>query len=138
MVFAFGVSLILVKVIDHAMGFTTDAQRRTEGLDRTEHGEVGFDLGLALESVPGSAGHEPRPASVPPNGEQRFTVVVEGADNGELMHAWSELCQAGTRRRRAGVQGRLSLHDHGAGQPLPLPRRRSGHVCAKACSCCSQ
>jgi ammonium transporter, Amt family len=34
---------------------------------------------------------------VPPDGQQRFTVVVEGAKNGDLIHAWSNLCQAGPR-----------------------------------------
>ncbi len=33
-----------------------------EGLDRTEHGEVGFDFGLAMESVSTHATAEPRPA----------------------------------------------------------------------------
>jgi hypothetical protein len=93
--FALGVSLILVKVIDLLMGFTADARDEVEGLDRSEHGEVGFDLGLALEAVPETPVHEPRPALVPPNGQKRFTVVVEGADTGELMHLWSGLCQAG-------------------------------------------
>ena len=27
---------------------------------------------------------------------QRFSVVVDGVQNGELMHAWSELCQPGS------------------------------------------
>jgi ammonium transporter len=94
-VFALGMSLILVKVIDQLMGFTVDAKEETEGLDRIEHGEVGFDLGLALESVPEVPAHEPRPALVPPNGQKRFTVVVEGADAAELKKTWSELCGAG-------------------------------------------
>jgi hypothetical protein len=57
---------------------------------------VGFDfgpsVGVALEQP-----QEPRPATVPPlaNGQKRFTVVVDGPVNGELMHAWSALCQAG-------------------------------------------
>jgi hypothetical protein len=41
------------------------------------------------------AGAEPRPASVPPNGGQRFSVVVEGVNQGELIHTWSSLCQPG-------------------------------------------
>jgi Amt family ammonium transporter len=94
-IFTFGMSLILVKAVDLLMGFTVDAREETEGLDRSEHGEVGFDLGLALETVPETAAHEPRPALVPPNGVQRFTVVVEGADTSELARTWSELCQAG-------------------------------------------
>jgi ammonium transporter len=95
-VFALGMSLVLVKVIDLLMGFTVDAKEETEGLDRTEHGEVGFDLGLALESVPEAAAHEPRAALVPPNGQKRFTVVVEGTDADELKKTWSELCGAGS------------------------------------------
>jgi ammonium transporter len=94
-VFAFGVSLALVKLVDMGVGFTVDAKEETEGLDRTEHGEVGFDLGLALESVPEAPAHEPRPALVPPNGMKRFTVVVDGADAGELKKTWSDLCQTG-------------------------------------------
>ena len=89
---AFLVSLVLVKLVDLALGFTTDAQSETEGLDHTEHGEVGFDLGPALESAP-AASVEPRPATVPPDGARRFSVVVEGVANGDLIHAWSELCQ---------------------------------------------
>src|SRR6202011_427554 len=68
-VFALGLSFVLVKVIDKLIGFTTDEREEVEGLDRAEHGEVGFDLGLALESAPvESAADEPRPAMVPPNG----------------------------------------------------------------------
>ena len=35
--------------------------------------------------MPEAPAHEPRAAPVPPDGQKRFTVVVEGADNGELM-----------------------------------------------------
>ena len=41
--------------------------------------------------------HEPKAAAVPPNGQRRFTVVVEGAANGDLIHTWSSLCQAGAQ-----------------------------------------
>jgi ammonium transporter len=92
--FAFLLSLVLVKAVDAGLGFVTDPRAETEGLDRAEHGEVGFDLGLALEAVPEQPAHEPRAAERPPDGQQRFTVVVEGADPSELMHAWSDLCQA--------------------------------------------
>jgi ammonium transporter len=96
-VYSFVVSLILVKGIDLTVGFCSDARREGEGLDRAEHGEVGFDYGPALDEVAETPAHEPRPASVPPDGQGRFTVVVDGAKNGELIHAWSELCRAGTQ-----------------------------------------
>jgi hypothetical protein len=86
-----------VKLLDLLIGFTTDAQSEAEGLDRTEHGEVGFDLGLALETVPGGLVTEPRPATVPPDGQKRFTVVVEGPDTASLTNTWSQLCQAGAQ-----------------------------------------
>jgi ammonium transporter len=93
-VFAFVGSIVLVKLVDATVGFTTDARSETEGLDRTEHGEVGFDYGPAMEMSP-EAAKEPRPASLPPGARTRYTVVVDGPHNGELMKAWSRLCQAG-------------------------------------------
>ena len=30
---------------------------------------------------------------MPPAGSGRFKIAVEGADNGDLIHAWSALCQ---------------------------------------------
>jgi Amt family ammonium transporter len=92
-VYSFVGSLILVKLIDATCGFCLDARAEGEGLDRSEHGEVGFDLGPALELAPETPMHEPRAATVPPNGHQRFTVVVDGAKADELIHAWSALCQ---------------------------------------------
>jgi ammonium transporter len=92
--FAFAISLVLVKLVDALVGFTTDERSETEGLDRTEHGEIGFDLGPALEVVATSPEVQPRPARVPP-GSKRFSLVVDGVKNGDLLHAWSELCQPG-------------------------------------------
>jgi ammonium transporter len=94
-VYSFVVSLILVKGIDLLWGFCLDGRTESEGLDRGAHGEVGFDLGLAQETAPEEPMHEPRPASVPPDGKKRFTAVVEGANNTDLIQTWSELCQAG-------------------------------------------
>jgi len=86
-------SLVLVKLVDALVGFTVDDAEEVDGLDRSEHGEVGFDLSLATAEA--QVGHpaEPRPALVPPNGEKRFSVVVEGLPNPELIHVWSDLCQ---------------------------------------------
>jgi hypothetical protein len=94
-VLAFAVSLVLVKALDFLMGFGCTDAEETEGLDRIEHGEVGFDLGLAMESVSAHAAAEPRAAIVPPMGKGRFQVVVEGATNGDLIHEWSQMCQPG-------------------------------------------
>jgi ammonium transporter len=96
-VYTFVVSLVLVKGIDLAWGFCLDPRSEGEGLDQSEHGEVGFDVGPTLDLVPETPFHEPRAATVPPNGQKRFTVVVEGVNNGELIHVWSEMCQAGPR-----------------------------------------
>jgi Amt family ammonium transporter len=96
--YTFVLTLILVKGIDRTLGFCLTPTAESEGLDRSEHGEVGFDLGPALESVSEQQPHEPKSAAVPPDGQERFTVVVEGADSGDLIHAWSDLCQAGPNR----------------------------------------
>jgi hypothetical protein len=95
--YSFVLTAILVKGIDLACGFCLTTTAENEGLDRSEHGEVGFDLGPSPDSVPEQEPQEPRPAAVPPDGQKRFTVVVEGLSSGELTHAWSDLCQAGPK-----------------------------------------
>jgi ammonium transporter len=92
-VYSFAVTLVLAKGIDLVWGFSLTDKAEGEGLDRSEHGEVGFDLGPSLEIVPEHAPQEPRAADVPPNGYKRFAVVVEGPSPADLAHTWSELCQ---------------------------------------------
>src|SRR5207244_9102085 len=58
-IYAFAATLVLVKVIDVTWGFCLDSAGEGEGLDRNQHGEVGFDLGPALECSPERAPHEP-------------------------------------------------------------------------------
>ncbi len=94
-VYSFAVTLVLVKAIDLAWGFCLDGRSENEGLDRCAHGEVGFDFGPALDLVSEQPPQEPRAASVPPNGQKRFTVVVEGANSDALIKSWSDLCQVG-------------------------------------------
>jgi hypothetical protein len=89
--FSFVGTVILVKLIDLTVGFALPAKAEVAGLDQSVHGEAGFDLNPVEEMA--AAEYEPRPASVPPEGKRRFTVVVEGPKNGDLVHAWSELCQ---------------------------------------------
>jgi ammonium transporter, Amt family len=92
--FSFVATFVLVKLIDVTIGFSLPAKAEVEGLDQSIHGEAGFDLNPVEEMLAG-AEFEPRAASVPPEGKRRFTVVVEGPKNGDLVHAWSQLCQPG-------------------------------------------
>jgi Amt family ammonium transporter len=92
--FAFVATLVLVKVIDDIFGLITTPRAEEDGLDRTEHGEVGFDLGLALEAALEKPHVEPRPATVPPNGHRGFSVIVQGSDGKQLIETWSKLCSA--------------------------------------------
>jgi hypothetical protein len=94
--YAFVITFVLVKVIDRVWGFGLSHEAENLGLDRAEHGEVGFDFaGAAGEEVAEVALPEPRPARVPPGLNGRYTVVVEGIDVPALREAWSALCQAG-------------------------------------------
>jgi ammonium transporter len=93
--FSFVVTFVIVKVIDSVWGFCLEPTAEGEGLDRNQHGEVGFDLSIAYEQVPETPPTEPRPAMVPPNGKTRFTVILDGTNPADLMHTWSELCQSG-------------------------------------------
>jgi hypothetical protein len=92
-IFAFVISLALCALTQAITGgnFKTNAKGESEGLDRTEHGEVGFDFSAATESV-AVVSAEPRAASVP-KGNGRFDLQVTGADSTELMKAWTALCQ---------------------------------------------
>jgi ammonium transporter len=91
--FAFLMSLGLVYLTQAITlgNFKTDPKAEADGLDRTEHGEVGFDFSTATESV-AVVSAEPRPATEP-RGNGRFEVKLTGADTKELMKVWSDLCQ---------------------------------------------
>jgi Amt family ammonium transporter len=93
-VFSFVVTVVLVKLIDSLWGFCLDPKAETEGLDHAEHGEAGFDFGLAYEQTSEAPPQEPRPALVPPNGRPHFTVVLDGVDHADMIRTWSNLCQA--------------------------------------------
>ncbi len=92
-VFAFTLSVVLALVTQLVTlnNFKTDAKGESEGLDRTEHGEVGFDFGLATESV-AVVSATPRHADVPPK-DGRFDLQVTGAAHSEIMKVWTDLCQ---------------------------------------------
>jgi hypothetical protein len=90
--FVLSLGLALLTQIITLGNFRTSDEKEVEGLDSTEHGEVGFDFG-GLDALPISVGSEPKPAKAPPGGKKRFEVIVEGIENGGLIQAWSELCQ---------------------------------------------
>jgi ammonium transporter len=98
-VYGFVGTLILVKVIDAVWGFSLTAEAESLGVDRAEHGEVGFDFGgpMQEEVVEVKALPEPRAATVPPEGEGRYTIIIDGAPQRELMRAWSQMCQVGAK-----------------------------------------
>ncbi len=95
-VLAFVASFILVKLIDLLVGFTVSEDEEITGLDRIEHGETGFDLGLALESASIPVTLEPRAAVIPPNGAKHYSIIVDGAPPDELSKVWSDLCTPGS------------------------------------------
>jgi hypothetical protein len=94
-VYAFVVTSVLVFLIEKTIGFTVSAKDEGAGLDLSQHGEVGLDVGPDVDA---GAVVQPKAAVAPPsNGHgRRFTVVVEGVDRARLVAAWSKLCQAGT------------------------------------------
>lgn len=91
--FAFVVSAILV-LLTHVItlgNFSTSKKDETEGLDHSEHGEVGFDFGFATETIRAGTS-EPR-AATSPKGNGRFEVSVDGVTHAELKTVWNALCQ---------------------------------------------
>ncbi len=95
--YSFGMTLAIVKIIDLFWHFGLSARAENEGLDQSQHGEVGFDRGPDVELVSEAGTHEPRAATQPPDGQQRFTIAVEAPSREKMMHAWSEMCQAGSK-----------------------------------------
>jgi ammonium transporter, Amt family len=96
-VIAFVGTAVIVKVIDVVWGFCLDSRDEIMGLDQVAHGEAGFDFGPSLDGAVEQPVTEPRPAMVPPDGQERFTVLVDGADEDKLIHVWSDLCQTGNK-----------------------------------------
>ena len=78
--------------------FRTDKKSETDGLDRTEHGEVGFDFGYAGESVNlALAETEPKSASAPKPVAGRFDLAVEGVPGDDVARLWTGLCLPGDK-----------------------------------------
>jgi len=82
------------------IGLRVSDVEESQGLDLSQHGEVGYILEdavagqvLDMGETKSVATHEPRPAIAPPNGQRRFSIVIEGIGSEDLIRAWSSLCQ---------------------------------------------
>ena len=132
-VLAFVASLILVKVVDVVFGFIADDGAELDGLDRTEHGETGFDFGsgYGYEVAPVVGSEEPRPAIVPPIGRGTRFQGPRRRDEQRRLNARVVGSLSAIAESAAGVQGGVSVRHDRAGESLPVPRRRSGEHEAK-------
>ena len=80
------------------VGNRVSAQAELSGLDVPELGAVAYinqdlkapETRMVFHSLP-----EPRSAEVPPNGQHRFSILVEGVEGAVLAQIWSDLCQVG-------------------------------------------
>ena len=86
------VLLLLVQVITLG-NFSTTKKDETIGLDQTEHGETGFDFGLATETTASRRGTEPKAALMPKVKSTRFELAVEGVAKDDVVKLWTGLCQ---------------------------------------------
>lgn len=87
--FSFAISFVMIKILKVSLHASEEVE--SEGLDLTQHGEVGLELGVELSEPVVRA--VPRHADVPPNGVKRFTLRLDGIDPDELTQRWSKLCQ---------------------------------------------
>ncbi len=92
-VYAFGATCLIILLIDKTIGFTCSAKDEAAGLDLSQHGEVGQDLGPDVDA---SAALTMKSALAPPvnGGGKRFSVVIDGPTAAQLMAVWSKLCQS--------------------------------------------
>jgi Amt family ammonium transporter len=84
-------------VVGKLVGNRVNAQAELLGLDVPELGALGYitvDPKVPEGRVYIFQPAEPRPARVPPNGAQRFAVLVEGVEADVLAQTWSDLCRA--------------------------------------------
>ncbi len=95
--YAAAVTAVLVLLIQYTIGFTLTEKDEAVGLDLSQHGEVGVDVGPDVDAAAVAMPVVPRRADAPPpmtNGEaKRFSILVEGVPAKDLHAAWSALCQ---------------------------------------------
>lgn len=89
--FSFAVSFVFIKLLKAVAGLHASEDVESEGLDLTQHGEIGLEIGVELsEPIVRTI---PKQAEVPPNGVKRFTLRLEGIDVNVLTQKWSKMCQ---------------------------------------------
>ena len=94
-VYALVASLVLVLLVQGITlgNFSTTKKNETVGLDQSEHGETGFDFGLATETTALRGGTEPKAALTPKVKSTRFELAVEGVAHEDIAKLWTGLCQ---------------------------------------------
>ncbi len=94
-VYALAASLLLVILVQVITlgNFSTSKKNETIGLDQSEHGETGFDFGLATETTALRGGLEPKAALAPKVKSTRFELAVEGVAHEDIAKLWTGLCQ---------------------------------------------
>ena len=86
-------------VLEKVLGNRVSAQVELDGLDVHEMGVLGY-INEDPKTPEGHLAHpsaEPRPATVPTNGQKHYTIVISGLDGKTLKAIWSELCLPGEK-----------------------------------------
>jgi Amt family ammonium transporter len=86
-------------VVGRLVGNRVNVQVELLGLDVPELGAIGYinqdpkvpESRMIIHQPP-----EPRSANVPPNGDKRFSILVEGVEIELLTKTWSDMCRIGT------------------------------------------
>jgi hypothetical protein len=82
-------------VMEKLIGNRVDAEVEQQGLDVHELGVPGYineDPKVPERHIM-HATTDPRPAVVPPDGANRYTLTVSGLDGNSVKSIWSKLCQ---------------------------------------------
>jgi Amt family ammonium transporter len=100
LIWVFGASYLFFKIVGAHVGNRVGPTTELQGLDVPELGVVGYfneDPAAAKGSLTRQIA-EPRAATAPPPlSENRFSVVIEGADAPLVKAAWNDLCQPSDR-----------------------------------------
>ena len=92
-------AFIFFWILEKVLGNRVSAQVEQDGLDVHEMGVLGY-INEDPKTPEGHLAHpsaEPRPATVPTNGQKHYTIVVSGLDGKTLKAIWSELCLPGVK-----------------------------------------